>query len=250
MNYLVTIGLLLSVVGHTVAQPVSAQTVAYQPATPAAPATSTSATNPLSQLTEDADRKAEFVDRLLNDRSYLDAQIIDKCFTFRLSPGCWEQFAEPVVMGGQSGLGAAYQWGRYVLEYSKREHMGNLMAMEASDPNVERQNRPMMDQLIEGLRKRFSLTISMPVACTGKGYDLMTRYTQELMERIGRTLPAWSPKSGEAHFTVTLSATAKDITLTVSPDGRQFTLLAPAYADVLGSAEKIATALEQANKNQ
>jgi hypothetical protein len=247
MRYTFTISLLVGIVGLATAQ--LDRPVAYQPA-----ATSTTIPSAVVEsppvLEEDADRKIEFVDRLLNDRSYLDAQIIEKCFTFKLSPGCWEQFAEPVVMGGQSGLTTAYQWGRYALEYSKREHMGDIMALIASDPTIERQNRPMMNRLIDGLRSRFSLTLEMPAACTGRGYEQMMRYTRELMERIGRTLPAWSPKSGEAHFTITLTAAAKDISLKISPDGKQFMLLAPAYTDVPGSAEKITAALEQANKNQ
>jgi hypothetical protein len=239
MRYSFTISLLLGIVGLATAQSASPVT---------APASASVATPP--PLTEDVDRKTELVDRLQYERSYLDAQLVAKCFTIKLSPGCWAQFAEPAIGGGPSGLGSAYQWGRLALEYSNRQHIGNLMALEASDPAVELQNRPMMDRLIDNLRSRFSLTLNVPIACTGTAYELMLKYPQEIMERLGRTMPAWSPRSGEAHITVTLSATAKDLSLTISPDGKQFTLLAPAYTDIAGSADKIVAVLEQANKNQ
>ena len=73
---------LLSAVCFAQAQP--AKTAVNKPTTPAASATMPTSAAPA----EDKEKKTEFVERLFSEQSYLNAQIVDKCFTFKLSPTC------------------------------------------------------------------------------------------------------------------------------------------------------------------
>ena len=235
---------LLGVTHLVQAQP--AKTAVAKPATPAASATVPTSAAPA----EDKEKKAEFVERLFSEQSYLNAQIVDKCFTFKLSPTCWAKFTDPANDGNSGGFGAMRYWVRYAVEYTKREKIGDLMTLAVDDKQVEKENRPMIDEMIKTLRSKFSLTVEAPVACTGKAYEMMMRYPSEVLERIGSTTPGWSPAGGEAHFTVSISPTAKDIVVKISPDGKQFMVSGPAYVEAYDTASKIQKGMERANKNR
>ncbi len=194
--------------------------------------------------------KAELVERVFAEQSYLYSQIIEKCFTFKMSPTCWAKFSDPANTGNSSGFGAMRYWVRYVTEYAKREGLGDLEALNASNRDEEKDNRPQMDEIIKTLRTKFSLDVQAPTNCTVKGYDLLMRFPYEVLERIGHATPEWSPKSGEAHFTVVLSPAAKDMSVTISPDGKRFTVAGPALTEAYSSSDKISTGLERANKNR
>ncbi|MBO0932749.1 hypothetical protein [Fibrella aquatilis] len=228
------------------AQAQSAKTAAAKPATAAASAAAPASTAPA----EDKEKKAEFVDRLFSEQSYLNAQIVDKCFTFKFSPTCWTKFTDPNIDTNEGGFPSMRYWVRYAVEYAKREKIGDLMTLAVDDKQVEKENRPMIDEMIKTLRSKFSLTVEAPVACTGKAYEMMMRYPYEVMQRIGQATPEWSPKSGEAHFTVSISSTAKDMAVKISPDGKQFMVSGPAYVEAYSTADKIYNGMERANKNR
>jgi len=142
-------------------------------------------------------------------------------------------------------------WARYLTEYAKREGFGDLEALNASDRETEKGNRPQMDEIIANLRKKFSLTVDAEkVVCNPAAYDRLMRYPFEVLERLGRTTPVWSPKSGEAHLTVLLSPTAKDIAVTISPDETKFTVTGPYLTEGINSGSKIYNGLARADKNR
>ncbi|WP_157579123.1 hypothetical protein [Spirosoma montaniterrae] len=211
---------------------------------------STGAATTVAAPAEDKEKKDEFVERLFSEQSYLNAQIVDKCFTLKLSPTCWAAFTDPAKTGNDGGFGAMRYWVRYAAEYCKREGIGDLYELAVDDKKVEKENRPMIDEMIKNLRSKFSLTVEAPVECRGKAYEMMMRYPFEVVERIGYKTPEWSPKSGEAHFTVTVLPTAKDIAVKISPDGKQFMISGPAYVEAYSTADKIWNGLERANKNR
>ena len=217
-----------------------------KPATAMAPAAAAMSTAPA----EDKEKKAEFVERLFSEQSYLNAQIVDKCFTFKLSPTCWAKFTDPNIDTNEGGFPSMRYWVRYAVEYAKREKIGDLMTLAVDDKQVEKENRPMIDEMIRALRSKFSLTVEAPVACTGKAYEMMMRYPYEVLERIGSTTPEWSPRSGEAHFTVSISPTAKDMAVKNSADGKQFMVSGPAYVEAYSTKDKIQNGMERANKNR
>ncbi len=238
---------LATLTGVAVAQttkPASAnQTTGAKAAAPAAMAAS-------AAPAEDKEKKDEFVERLFSEQSYLNAQIVDKLFTFKFSPTCWARFTDPALTGNESGFGAMRYWVRYAVEYGKREGIGDLYTLAVDDKQVEKENRPMIDDMIKKLREKLSVTVEAPMECRGKAYTMMMQYPYEVLERIGYKTPEWSPKSGEAHFTVTLLPTAKDMAVKISPDGKQFMVSGPAYTDAYSTADKIYNGMERANKNR
>ena len=215
--------------------------------TPAATAVASSAPE------EDKEKKDEFVNQLFTEQSYLNAQIVDKLFTFKFSPSCWAAFTSPTTPSGNSndvGLRATSFMVQDVVRYAKREKIGDFMELAVDDKAVEKANRPMIDEMIKKMREKFSMVIEAPVECKGRAYEMLLRYPYQVLTRIGSTNPEWSPTSGEAHFTTTLSTTAKDMAVKISPDGKQFTITGPAYVEAYDTQSKIQKGLDRVNKNR
>ena len=199
---------------------------------------------------EDKEKKAEFVNELFSDQSYLSAQVVDKLFTFNFSSTCWTEFNKERSNDGDTGQGAMRPWVRYAVEYAKHEGLGDLMTLAVDNKEVEKANRPMIDDMIKEIGQKFSMTIDAPVECKGMAYELMMRYPYETLTRIGPGGPEWGPTGGEAHITVVLDPKAKDMAVKVSPDGKKFTVSGPAYTEAYDTKGKIDKGLERANKNR
>ncbi len=199
---------------------------------------------------EDKEKKAEFVDRLFSEQSYLNAQIVDKCFTFKFSPTCWATFTDPAIGGNDAGFGQMKYWTDYVVKYAKREGYGDLNSLANVEAAVEKANRPMIDDIIKAVREKFSLTVEAPMPCTGKAPEMILRYPSLVLRRLGQTTPDWSPKAGAAFFTVLISPTSKAITVKISPDGKQYFVAAPAYVEIDTTGDPLYTGLERGNKNR
>lgn len=229
---------------------VSAQAIKTPSSAQATPKAAAAVVSTATESEADKAGKAELVDRVFSEQSYLYSQIIDKCFYFRMSPTCWAKFSDPANTGNESGFGAMRYWCRYVTAYAKQEGIGDLDALNATNKEEEKDNRPQMDEIIQTLRTKFSLAVEAPANCTVKGYELLMRYPYEVLDRIGYKGPPWSSKSGEAHFTVVLSPAAKDIAVKISPDGKQYTVTGPALVEPMASGDKIANGLERGNKNR
>ena len=216
-------------------------------------ATSTTSPAPTAPA-EDKEKKAEFVNQMFTQQSYLYAQIVDKLFTFKLSPSCWEMYSSPTPPPGKStsfmGLASATALVHDAVEYAKREKIGDFMALAVSDKAVEKANRPMIDEMIKKMGETFSLVVEAPVECKGMAYELLLRYPEQVMHRIGPAGPEWSPTGGEAHITTVLSPTVKDMSIKISSDGKQFTVTGPAYTEAYDTQGKIDKGLERANKNR
>ena len=218
---------------------------------PAAVAKAASSAATLSAApAENKELKAEFVNRLFSEQSYLNAQIVDKLFVFKFSPTCWAAFTDPANTGNESGFGSMRYWVRYVVDYAKHEKLGDLMELAVDDKKVEKENRPMIDEMIQKIHDKFSLTVEAPVECRGKAYEMMMRFPYEVLNRIGPGGPEWAPTGGEAHFTVTLSPVAKDMAVKISSDGKRFAITGPAYTEAYDTKGKIENGLERANKNR
>lgn len=220
----------------------------------AAKTTTTVAATTSAAPAEDKEKKAEFVNQMFTEQSYLYAQIVDKLFTFKLSPTCWAMYSSPTPPPGRGsnyvGLVSATSLANDVVKYAKRENIGDFMELAVSDKAVEKANRPMIDEMIKKMGEKFSLVVEAPVECQGRAYEMLLRYPEQVLTRIGETNPEWSPTGGEAHFTTSLSTTAKDMAVKISSDGKQFTIVGPAYVEAYDTQSKIQKGLDRANKNR
>lgn len=242
--------LLLTLLAGTVSY-VSAQTT--KPKSGAKMA-ATSTTAPASTApAEDKEKKADFVNQLFTEQSYLSAQIVDKLFTFKYSPTCWAAFTSPTAPSGNTndiGTRATHYLVEDVVRYAKREKIGDLMELAVDDKKVEKANRPMIDEMIKKIGEKFSMVIEAPMECKGRAYEMLLRYPFETMHRLGEINPEWSPTSGEAHFTIVLSTTAKDMSVKTNPDGKQYIITGPAYVEAYDTQSKIQKGLDRTNKNR
>lgn len=203
----------------------------------------------VSESVADKEGKAKLVERLMNSNSYLYSQILDKCFSFRFSPGCWTTFSDPANDGQTSGYDAAVRWVGSAILFAKNEGLGDLTLLNVSgSPETEKSNRPQMDAIVTKLRQKFSMIIEAPVDCTKKTSELITRSSLEVTHILGED--DWMPKSGEAHFRVVLSPTAKDVSVKISTDGKQFTVTGPAFIEAYETPRKVAAGMAPANKNR
>lgn len=249
MKKLLLLTLLTGTVGYT-----SAQTT--KPKSGAKIATTNMTTTPTTTSTapaEDKEKKADFVNQLFTEQSYLSAQIIDKLFTFKYSPTCWAAFTSPTAPSGNTndiGTRATQYLVEDVVRYAKREKIGDFTELTNGSKEVEKANRPMIDELIKKVSEKFSMVIEAPMECKGRAYEMLLRYPFETMHRLGEINPEWSPASGEAHFTVVLNTTAKDMSVKTSPDGKQYTVTGPAYTEAYDTQSKIQKGLDRTNKNR
>ena len=246
MKKLLILVLLSGTVSYASAQATKPKSGAKIAATTTAPAS--------SAPEEDKEKKAEFVNQMFTQQSYLYAQIVDKLFTFKLSPSCWEMYSSPTAPPGKSssfmGLQSAASMARYAVEYAKREKIGDFMALAVDDKAVEKANRPMIDEMIKKMGEKFTLVVEAPVECKGLAYEMLLRYPEQVMSRLGYDGTEWSPASGEAHFTTKLSTIAKDMSIKVSPDGKNYTIVGPAYVEAYDTQSKISKGLNLTNKNR
>lgn len=247
MKKLLLLTLLTGFVGYASAQ-------ATKPKSGAKIAATTTTAPASTAPAEDKEKKDEFVNQMFTEKSYLYAQVVDKLFTFKLSPTCWAMYSSPTPPPGKGssfiGLQSAVALVNDVVKYAKREKIGDFMELAVSDKAIEKANRPMIDEMIKKMGEKFSLVVEAPVECKGLAYEMLLRYPEQVLTRLGETNPEWSPTSGEAHFTTNLSTTAKDMAVKNSPDGKQFTIIGPAYVEAYDTQSKIQKGLDRYNKNR
>lgn len=112
---------------------------------------------------EDKEKKAEFVNEIFSDQSYLSAQIVDKLFTFNFSPTCWVEFNKERSNENASGKGAMRYWVSFVVEYAKHEGLGDLKSLAVDNKDIEKANRPMLDNMIKEIGQKFSMVVNAPI---------------------------------------------------------------------------------------
>lgn len=195
---------------------------------------------------EDKDRKAELVNQVLSIYNYTDAQILDKLFTFNISSSFWEKLDDPDAKNSNHpGTGEVHSLVSDLIKYAKLENIEDLTQYDPKDKSV----RPLIDQQIQEVKKRFSMVINAPMDAIGRGYEMFLRFPYQTMNRLGSGNPPWSPAGGEAHFIVNLSTTAKDMSVKTSDGGKTYTITGPVYVEAYDTQGKIDKGLNLTNKN-
>lgn len=199
-----------------------------------------------AQTPEDKDRKADLVNKLQSIYSYTDAQIFDKLFTLNISPTFWDKMDDPKAeISGHTSTAEVHSWVSDLIKYAKLEDLADLSQYDPKDKSV----RPLIDQQIQDVKKKFSMVVNAPMAAIGRGYEMYLRFPSQTMNRLGNGGTAWSPTSGEAHIIVNLSTTAKDMSIKTSNGGKTYTVTGPAYVEAYDTQGKIEKGLNLSNKN-
>ncbi len=119
----------------------------------------------------------------------------------------------------QRGLHVLSFTTRDLNEFGKRMGWGNSSEYESSGRGTKEEWRPRIENMLDQWKDKFTLTIKPDTPkCDSMTYDLAIRYFTSLSSFFATS--DWKPTSGVAHITLALSATAKDMSVAISKDGK------------------------------
>lgn len=201
-----------------------------------------------------AQNKTELVSRIAEEHLWLNSMMVNKFVTLNLSKNCWE-----AVFANKSPQGIDHfsRWGGALVEYAKLMDFGDLDALGGLAKGAgEKANRPKMETLSDGMKGRFSFTIqAATMPCDELAYRLLMGYSATIRDFVsngsGSTLGVnrgWRPRAGVMFITLVMSANAKDVSITISPDGKNFTVTAPSQTEVNEWDTKIEKGLARGGK--
>ncbi len=188
------------------------------------------------------EKKSELVDavREYKINSWWQSLITDRLMSFKLSAGIWSKMLEKDGWGVKTTSNMADEIG----EYAKQQGWADLEAVESANNNDRNNNKPQVEQLVDGLKNKISFTLdASALKGSDSEWDLVHRY----MGTIGQYLSdgSWKPKQKVAFITLVVSPAVKDIAVVVSNDGRDYKVTAPAEIEPAEWDSKILKGLKK-----
>jgi hypothetical protein len=172
-----------------------------------------SATTLNASAAEDAAQKTELVTKL-NEYTIGELErplVLKHLATFDMSPAWWTKIQE------ERGTHALSFFSRDMLDFGKQMGWGDAYQYSNSGSGSKDEWKPRIETMLTGWKPKFTFEIKPDTpACDNMNFDLSMRY----LTTIGSVMKDWKPSSGQAHVVYVPSATAKDISVTKSPDGK------------------------------
>lgn len=173
--------------------------------------------------------RAALVENVRGHSDPLNGELVDKFVTLNLSSQCWARFADKDSHGVAHASRIAYA----IRGYAELMGYGDL---DDAVSGVQI-NRGKADAVISQLQGNYSYTINARnLTCDNEQYRLMTGYSLTIMEFFGDSSAStygmnrgWRPRGGKALITLNMSPTAK--TFSITADGTNFTVTAPANVE-------------------
>ncbi|PWU00198.1 MAG: hypothetical protein C5B53_04385 [Candidatus Melainabacteria bacterium] len=176
--------------------------------------------------------------------SWWQPLIVKSQMDFDMSSDWWSKMLEQDGWGIKTVSNFAYD----LNDFYKRQGLGDLEDIESANNNDRDANRARVESAIENLRNKASFKLATSgVKCDATSFDLCHRYMISIAEFLAKD--NWLPKGGEAHITLVLSPTAKSVGVAVNPDGKHFTIDAPANVEVDEWDTKISNGLKRGGQN-
>lgn len=201
-------------------------------------------TNP-SVASDDIQHKDELIAKVHDYvHSWWQPLLVKGQMSFDISSDWWPKMLEDDGWGVKTVANFATDMN----EYYKRQGLSDLEGIESANNNDRDVNRPRVETAISDLRNKVSFSLSTQgVNCDGTTFDLCHRY----MSKVGEFLAKdnWLPRGGEAHIALVLSPTAKDVSVSVNPDGKHFSITAPASVEVNEWDTKMLNGLKRGGKS-
>ncbi len=167
--------------------------------------------------------------------------IVDKLMTLNLSPAIWTKVMEDDGWGIKSVNNVAIDMG----EFAKNHGYGDLEAAESANNNDRNANKPQVESMVDALRGKVGFTLKADgVKGSPSEWDLIHRYMTTVGDEFASS--SFKPKGNIAIITMVASPTAKDVTVTVTPDGGHFTVTVPTLVEPAEWDSKIQHGLERA----
>jgi hypothetical protein len=197
-----------------------------------------------------AQDKTVLIEKVVAASDPLRGELVQKFVTFNFSPQCWGKIVEDdSTPNGVSHVGAI---GKAIQEHAKMLGYGDL-DNAVTGVNIDRN---LANAVINKLNGKFSYTINAKnIACAADQFRLLMAYSLQIVEFFGGNSAStlgvnrgWRPRAGKMFITLNLSPTAKDISVSISPDGANFTVTAPVNVEPSEWDRKIESGLAKGGK--
>jgi len=139
---------------------------------------------------------------------------------FKLSAAAWK------IMLSPDGVEYTSRLSRDLGNYIKAQKLGDLESVETANNNDRQSTQDEVDALLVQAKKKVSFTVeaTQPAFSPTKTKMFLT-YLTYVGQFLGRG--NWSPRGGRANLKLVMSSSAKDISVVVSKDATNFTIIAP-----------------------
>lgn len=158
-----------------------------------------------------------------NQDNYWQSYLFESVVSFDLPADGWRAFHDEkgvgVAMGLASGIG----------DYARDLKITDLRKIDTANNNDRKGNRPRVKAAIDGLKGKISFTLrGQGVTYDRPATALLFRYVNFMSGFLGQRYGRFAPRGGSAAVIFVFSPTASDVSVSVSPDARTFTVTAPA----------------------
>jgi hypothetical protein len=128
-------------------------------------------------------------------------------------------------------------------EYAKKMDWGDFEEAESANNNDRANNKPRVSDMVDAIKGKIGFTL---VADGIKGTDAEWNLVYRYMGSLGEFLEegTWKPKSGVVFITMTVQP-AKDVSVSVTPDGRHFSIVMPSDKETEDWDGKVTRALQK-----
>jgi hypothetical protein len=148
--------------------------------------------------------------------------ICERLVKLDLSPEWWSRMTASDQRGIQS-LGYVTQ---DLVGYGKKMGFGDVMYFENSGMGDKAEWTPKIQSMLDSWQSKVTVTVRPDSPkCDSSNFELAMTYLAMISSTLARE--DIIPRTGVCHIIYVPSATAKDISVAASPDGRTYTITAP-----------------------
>ncbi|MEW6733157.1 MAG: hypothetical protein AB1489_17655 [Acidobacteriota bacterium] len=199
----------------------------------------------IAQPVQISDKQQQLADELFDYSGYYAKRfIVEKLMKLNLPDKCWEKAL------GNNGWGAhkmSFVTGDVAAWFKEYLKDDDVFAYGSSLPE-QKDNRPRIEKAVEGMKAKYFLTVDASECdCNQTTSDLVSKYISYVGSYPYRQ--GFVSKSGVYFARLVITPKVKDVTATVSKDGREFSVTAPAEIEPAAWDSKIDKVFSKAHKD-
>ena len=191
-----------------------------------------------------ADNQSDLADAVYDyNKCYWAQDMVNKLMSFKLSPGIWTKMLEKDGYGISTTSNAA----RNMEEFAKKNGWGDLEEAESANNNDRENNKAHVYEMVDSLKSKIGFTLQADaLKGTNAEWDLVHRYMGVVTEFLANG--DWKPRGTTPFITLAVTPTAKDVSVTATPDGKHFTITAPSDHETEEWDGKMTKGLQRAGR--
>jgi hypothetical protein len=190
-----------------------------------------------------ADNKSDLADAVYDyNKCYWAQDMVMKLMNFKLSPGIWTKMLEKDGWGISTTSNAA----RNMEEFAKKNGWGDLEEAESANNNDRANNKAHVLEMVDTLKPKIGFTLQADLKGSNAEWDLVHRYMTTVTEFLANG--DWKPRAKTPFITLVVTSAVKDVVVTVTPDGKNFTVSCPSNHETEEWDGKITKGLQKAGR--